>query len=132
MDIVWISVASIIGLGLVVAILSLLNHKSGEPEQPIVVSDGDCTTCNGDDAKCEQACMMEAATRAIEYFDDEELDDFRQRDADNYTPSEIEQFAEVLYSLRPNEVKAWNRSLILRGINIPNELKDELLALMEQ
>jgi hypothetical protein len=33
--------------------------------------------------------------------------------------------------MRPEEVKAWNRSLILREINFPNPLKDELIALIE-
>ncbi len=75
-------------------------------------------------------CMMEAATQAIEYYEDEELDDFRGRTSDSYTEQEVERFAEVLYTLRPEEVKGWSRSLTLRGINIPDSLKDELLLMM--
>ena len=35
----------------------------------------------------------------------------------------------VLETLRHDEVKAWNRSLILRGINMPDGIKDEYVTL---
>ena len=73
---------------------------------------------------------MEAATKEIEYFDDEELDAFRQRPADGYSDEEAEMFREVMYSMRQEEVADWNRSLILRGINVPDQLKDELIMLL--
>jgi len=31
----------------------------------------------------------------------------------------------------PTDVKGWNRSLILRGINVPDQIKDELVMMME-
>lgn len=92
---------------------------------------GDCGGCDGTDAKCEQECMMEAATKDIEYFDDEELDRFAHRDSNDYTDEEAEEFREVLYSMKAKEVKDWNRSLILREINVPNQIKDELVMLLE-
>ncbi|MGI6233269.1 MAG: hypothetical protein ACOYJF_10570, partial [Prevotella sp.] len=85
--------------------------------------------CNGIDPNCEQVCMMEAATKDIEYFDDEELDTYKGRPSDQYSDAEIEQFSEVLYTLKPDEVKPWGRSLTLRGINLPDQLKDEFIAL---
>lgn len=81
--------------------------------------------------KCEQECMMEAATKEIEYYDDEELDAYKGRPAGSYTDQEVEEFSEVMYTMRPEEVKGWNRSLILRGINFPNRLKEELIAIIE-
>ncbi len=74
---------------------------------------------------------MEASTKDIEYYDDEELDEFKGRPAESYTDEEVEIFSEVLYTLKPGEAKGWNRSLILRGINIPNQLKDELVMMIE-
>ena len=41
------------------------------------------------------------------------------------------EFSEVMLTMRPEEVKGWNRSLILRGINMPNQIKDEFIALTE-
>ena len=75
--------------------------------------------------------MMEAAVKEIEYFDDEELDDFRERRSDNYTDEEAEIFREILYTMRPDEVKDWTRSLTLRQISLPDQVKDEVFVMME-
>ena len=72
---------------------------------------------------------MKAAVKPIEYFDDEELDAYKDRPSDAYTDDETEQFAEILETLRPEEVKAWSRSLVLRGINMPDGIKDEYIEL---
>lgn len=90
-----------------------------------------CATCDGTSAKCEQECMMEAATKEIEYFDDEELDKFAGRQSDSYSQEEVEQFCEVLHTMRQDEVQAWCRSLTLRGISLPDELKDEVIMLID-
>jgi len=74
---------------------------------------------------------MEAATQEIEYYDDEELDRFKGRPSDKYTDEEAEQFREVLYTMRQDEVKGWNRSLVLRGIQLPNQVKDEVIMMIE-
>ena len=31
--------------------------------------------------------------------------------------------------MRPEEVAAWSRSLVLRGINLPDELRDEVIMM---
>ena len=72
---------------------------------------------------------MKAAVKPIEYFDDEELDAYKGRPSDAYTDDETEQFAEILETLRPEEVKAWSRSLVLRNINMPDGIKDEYIEL---
>ncbi len=95
-----------------------------------VVEKPTCSTCNGEDSRCEQECMMEAATKPIEYYDDEELDRFADRPSDSYTDEEAEDFREVLYTMKPDDVKGWNRSLILRGISIPDQIKDEVVILL--
>lgn len=119
-----IAIISLVALGL----LALLFRKNGDDAQ-VVQAEG-CATCNGDNDKCEQDCMMEAATQPVVYYDDEELDRFAGRQSEDYSDDEAEQFREVLMTMLPSDVKGWNRSLILRGINVPNQLKDELLLLL--
>ena len=119
-------VTSLIVLGIVAALLSLRQHDGAEATPPAA----SCGTCDGTNTKCEQECMMEAATKEIEYYDDEDLDRFAGRDADAYTDEEVEEFSEVLYTMQPEEVAGWNRSLILRGINLPNQLKDEVIGFL--
>lgn len=124
----FILIISLVLLCVFCAILGYVSHRRGEDGE-IVLGKGDCTSCTGDDDMCEQACTMKAATQPVEYFDDEELDAYKGRPADSYNDDETAQFAEVLETLRPNEIKAWNRSLILRGINMPDGIKDEYIAL---
>lgn len=125
-----ILVAILILLGVVTGVMALVMHRKDRPEPP-VVEQATCATCNGDNDKCEQECMMEAATQPIEYFEDEELDAFRGRPSDSYDDDETQQFADVLYTMRQDEVAAWCRSLTLRGINLPNALKDEVVLMIE-
>lgn len=91
----------------------------------------DCSSCDGISNKCEQTCMMEASVKEIEYFDDEELDAFKGKASNEYTDEEAETFSYVMETMNPKEVKDWNRSLCLRGINVPDQIKDELFMLME-
>lgn len=121
-------ILSLVALGIFCAILGYRSRKRGE-SQEIVIGKGDCSTCTDDNPSCEQLCMMKASTEPVEYFDDEELDAFKGRPSSDYNEDETAQFAEVLETLRPNEVKAWNRSLILRGISMPDGIKDEYIAM---
>ena len=131
MSIFYIGIGALIVLALFAAITTLFTKKKeGEPDV-VMPTSGDCSSCDGTDDKCEQVCMMEAATREIEYYDDEELDRFRGRQSNQYTDEEAEEFANILYTMQPQEAKGWNRSLILRDINVPNQIKDELITMIE-
>lgn len=120
----------LIGIGVVAALFGFFASKSGDHHEEVALPAHSCAACEGIDTRCEQVCMMEAATKEIEYFNDEELDCYQGRAADAYTDEEVKEFAEVLETMRQEEVKDWNRSLILRGINLPNQLKDEVIMLM--
>ena len=125
-----ILLAALVVLGIVAAVATKLLLRQGDAEVITSATAKDCGTCSGDNDKCEQVCMMEASLKDIEYYDDEELDAYKDRPSDCYTDEEAEQFREVLYTMRQDEVKGWNRSLILRGINLPDQLKDEVVMLI--
>ena len=118
-----ILILSLVVLGCFAALLGLISHKK--------TGSGSCSTCNGDDEHCIHDCILEAAVKEVEYFDDENLDAFIGRESDSYTEKEIEQFREILYTMNQKEVADWNRSLTIRGINIPNDLKDEMIMMIE-
>lgn len=124
-------VISLIALGVIAAILGLLSHNKDGSSDVISNSTATCATCNGNDPRCEQECMMEAATKPIEYFDDEELDKFKERQSDSYTDDEAEMFREVLYTMKTEEVKDWCRSLTLRRISLPDQIKDEVMLIID-
>ncbi|RRD02313.1 hypothetical protein [Prevotella sp. OH937_COT-195] len=124
-------VIGIIALGIFAAILGLLSHNKDGNTDVINNTVSSCQTCSGEDPRCEQECMMESAMRPVEYFDDEELDAFRNKPSGQYDDDDAEQFREVLYTMRPSEVKDWCRSLTLRGIELPDQIKDEVFLIME-
>lgn len=116
----------IICLGIIAALAGKLSAKddSGVTER----QQGDCATCGG--GQCMHDCMAEAAVKDIEYYDDEELDGFKGRPSDRYTDDEAEQFREVMLTMRQDEVAGWARSLAMRGIVPPDQIKDEMIMLM--
>ncbi|MDD5839843.1 MAG: hypothetical protein PUC94_07360 [Bacteroidales bacterium] len=94
---------------------------------------------SGAEARPEGCCglheVCEKAADAIAendlYYDDEELDEFRGRDADSYTEAEVDLFREVLLTLRRDELLAWEAALRERHLALPSQLRDELILLLE-
>lgn len=92
-----------------------------EPE--VVTVDSECC---GQHQICEKESLLAAVSKQIEYYDDEELDRFKGRSAEEYSPEEADEFREIMYTMKEEEVAGWCRSLQLRGIELPDEIKDEL------
>lgn len=85
--------------------------------------------CCGLHQVCEKT-NLSPHTGEIVYYDDEELDRYRGRDAEDYTVEEIEEFRDVLLTLLPQDVAGWSRSIQVRGITLPTEIRDELLLIV--
>lgn len=85
--------------------------------------------CCGQHIVCEKESLLAGVSKEIEYYEDEELDNFRGIAPDEYTDEQIEQFRDVLYTLKPEEIGGWARSIQLREINLPSAVKDELIML---
>lgn len=94
---------------------------------PVVTVDSECC---GQHQICEKESLLAAVSKQIEYYDDEELDRFKGRSSDGYSEEEIEEFRDILYSMQEVDVAGWSRSLQLRGIELPDELKDELFLIV--
>lgn len=103
--------------------------ERGELEEAPDVVDVDSECC-GQHQICEKESLLAAVSKQIEYYDDEELDRFRGRPSDQYEEEEIEEFRDILYSMKDDEVAGWSRSLQLRGVELPDELKDELFLIV--
>lgn len=86
--------------------------------------------CCGLHEVCEREHLLAAANVEPDYYDDEELDQYRGRPADSYNAAEVEAFDYVLTTMRPGEVAGWLRSLAQRGIELPTELRDEAILLV--
>ncbi len=122
-------VLSLIAIVIVTAAIGYFSYgKDGD--DTIVPPIANCATCTGENDKCELDCKLEAATKEIEYFDDEELDAYKGRAAESYSDEEIGDFEYVLETMKPHEVADWCRSLVMRGINLPEQVRDEAIMII--
>lgn len=88
--------------------------------------------CCGQHAVCEKESLLAGISKEIEYYNDEELDDYRNIPSDGYPDAAINEFRDVFYTLREEEVAGWVRSLQLRQIELPDPLKEEVYLVLTE
>lgn len=88
--------------------------------------------CCGMHITCERDSLLAAVSEKIEYYDDEELDRFAGTAPDDYSDADIEEFRDVLLTMRPDDIAGWARSLQLRNINLPSPVRDELIMIVAE
>ena len=132
----WILIISLIVLALVAATAGIIRNRKlqkkidrGELDAMPEVQEVDSECC-GQHEICERDSLLAAVSKQIEYYDDEELDQFIGKAGDAYTEEETEMFRDVLYTTLDVEVAGWVRSLQLRGIELPDDLKDEVFLII--
>ena len=132
----WILIISLVVLGIVAMTAGIIRNRklqkqidNGELDAMPEVQEVDAECC-GQHEVCEKDSLLAAVSKQIEYYDDEELDRFKGHASDSYTAEEIDEFREILFSMKEEEVAGWSRSLQLRGIELPDELKDELFLIV--
>ena len=128
-----ILVVAIILLGLVTYYFhrrDLKREAAAGPQTEVEKSPEPPQECCGQHLVCERDSLLAAVSKTIEYYDDEELDEWKETPADQYTPEQEELFREIFYTLRPDDVPGWVRSLQLRQIEVPEELRDEILLVV--
>lgn len=93
-------------------------------------------TCSDDCCGTHEVCPSEELLRGelceVAYYDDQELDDFCGRSAEQYSDDEVEQWRDVLYTLQAGDLLGWERSIKRRGIVMPAAIRDELLMLLQE
>lgn len=130
----------LIGVGVLTAALIFVLAKSRKGEEETTETPTDdaagrrsphapAATCCGAHEVCEAETLLTLTDEVI-YYDDEELDRYRGTAADDYSDGEIDEFREVLLTLQPHEVAGWLRSLGLRGVEPPAEIRDEGLTIV--
>ena len=110
------------------------NAPQPPPAEPSAEDTGahEPEVCCGMHITCEKDSLLASVSPDVVYFDDEELDRFRGRGADEYSDAEIEEFRDVLLTLIPSDIAPWGRSLQLRGITLPAPVKEELLFIVAE
>ena len=125
-------IGALIILGVTILTGLVLYFTRGKEEEKTTPAqqDGKADTqetevCCGRHAVCEKGLLKPEEL----YYNDEELDRYTGREPEDYTPEEIEEFREVLYTLKPEEVYQWGMALTQRNIPLPLPLRDEWVML---
>ena len=108
--IMWILIISLVLLGVIALIAGIIRNKrlqkkieKGELDRMPEVKEVDAECC-GQHEVCERDSLLAAVSKKIEYYDDEELDQFIGRTGDAYTEEETEMFRDVMYTTLDVEV----------------------------
>lgn len=118
---------------LVGAVLTLLLTYLGklffpsknEKEEPVKQLE----ECCGAHEICETDLLNKMSEEII-YYEDEELDVYVNFEEDDYNDKQIDEFREVLYSLKEQEIEPWLKSLELRQIILPSVIKSEVVFML--
>ncbi|MFV0589905.1 MAG: hypothetical protein ACK5M7_00850 [Draconibacterium sp.] len=103
-------------------------NKKAEPEEEPVQIASDC--CGAHEV-CEVEEMLQNPEQII-YFEDEELDRFQGVEADAYNDAQIDEFRDVLYTLKNDEIKMWLISIERRKLQLPGILRQEALMMVAE
>ena len=132
----WILIVILIGVALFGLVAGYFYNRNiqkkidrGELEEapPVVTVDSECC---GQHQICEKESLLAAVSKQIEYYDDEELDKYIGTAPDAYTPEQEDEFRDVFYTMQDTDVAGWVRSLQLRGIALPDNIKDEVFLII--
>lgn len=91
-----------------------------------VVTDGECC---GQHLVCERETLLQTNAK-VEYYDDEELDALAGIAPENYTDKQHQMIREVFDTLQEKDVPGWVRSLQLRNIQLPADIREEALLIV--
>lgn len=120
-------------LALVAVIATLFEQRSRKNKTQEIEEEEDSVEpmeeCCGAHEICETD-LLNKMSQEIIYYEDEELDNYKNYEENDYNDDQIDEFREVLYSLRNNEIEGWVKSLDLRGIQMPSIIKSELVYMM--
>ena len=85
--------------------------------------------CCGEHLVCERETLLQTNAEII-YYDDEELDALVGIAAEDYTQEQYQMIREVFETLKASDVPGWVRSIQLRNIQLPLDIREEALLIV--
>ena len=85
--------------------------------------------CCGEHLVCERETLLQTNAEII-YYDDEELDTLAGIAAEDYTKEQYKMIREVFETLKASDVPGWVRSIQLRNIQLPLDIREEALLIV--
>lgn len=125
-----------IALGIVVLVATEIHER----QQKTAASRGERSVqkptarpegCCGEHLVCERETLLQTNAK-IEYYDDEELDALSGIAPADYTEAQAEEVRTVFRSLREADIAGWCRSMQLRNISLPEDVREEALMIVRE
>lgn len=102
--------------------------REEKSEKSIVETNTDSECCGAHEI-CEKTGKYNPKFQP-EYYDDEELDQFKGISPEKYTDEQIAMFDEVLMTMKESDVAGWIKSLQLREIELPYSVRDKAIMIL--
>lgn len=119
----------LLAAGVLLMLLTYFNRKKKNVAPEIKVSVNE--ECCGAHEVCDRDTLLNSKAELV-YYDDEELDQLSGIKAANYSASQIQQLTEVFETLPESDVAGWLRSLQMRCIDLPAEIKEQALLIVSE
>jgi len=87
--------------------------------------------CCGEHLVCEKETLLQTNAEII-YYDDEELDALAGIEPNDYTKAQHDAIEQVFETLQEKDVPGWCRSLQLRNIALPPDIREEALLIVKE
>lgn len=108
----------------------LLNNAEHSAEQtPNLSTQNADDGCCGEHLVCERETLLQTNAK-VEYYDDEELDTLIGIPAEDYTAEQYQMIRDVFDTLQSKDVPGWVRSIQLRNIQLPLDIREEALLIV--
>lgn len=118
-------------LGIFILITFEIRARKNPPEDntPTQKTSTDDDECCGQHLVCERETLLNTKMEIV-YYDDEELDQLAGIDPEEYTTEQYKAIADVFYTLSEKDVAGWVRSLQMRNIALPMDIREQALLIV--
>lgn len=87
--------------------------------------------CCGEHLVCEKETLLNTSPEIV-YYDDEELDQLAGISAEDYTEEQVNLINQVFATMREEDVAGWCRSLQMRNIELPYDIREQALLIVRE
>ncbi len=125
----WVLIAIFLLGAIILGVMTYFNRRNKNEE--IVINDHIDEECCGAHEVCDNDSLLSAGGTP-EYYDDEELDSLACIPESKLTESQRTLISEVFFTLNEKDVAGWLRSLQLRRIELPSDIKEQALLIVSE
>ena len=125
----WVLIIILVVGAAVLMLFTYLNRKKKQEEVEVNYEMNE--ECCGAHEVCDKDSLLTPDCEIV-YYDDEELDELARLNPSDYTKTQRNQLSEVFYTLKESDVAGWLRSLQLRSIALPDDIKEQALMIVRE